>query len=143
MASVKHVLAEKSNEVITVSPDSTVLDAARLMNDHRIGCLIVIADGKLAGIFTERDLMLRIVVTQIDPASTTVAEVMTTPVACASLTTTLDELRSVMRDKRIRHIPVIGEGSVLGIISIGDLNRIDNMVQEQTISYLEQYMSVP
>jgi CBS domain-containing protein len=87
--------------------------------------------------------MRRVVASQTAPATTKVSEVMTTPVACATPETTSEELRAVMREKRIRHIPVVDGGKVMGMVSIGDLNRTDSDVQEQTILYLEQYMSVP
>jgi len=143
MSTVQRILAEKERgSVVTVSPEASVLEAARLMNHHRIGSVVVTIDGRLVGIFTERDVLQRVVAEQRDPASTAVAQVMTTYVACATPETTLNELRSVIREKRIRHIPVIAEGKVAGMVSIGDLNRAESEVQQQTIEYLERYMSV-
>jgi CBS domain-containing protein len=142
MANAQQILARKDGNVVMIDPDATVLDAARMMNEHRIGSLVVAVDGELAGIFTERDIMRRVVADQKDPARTRVREVMTTPVACATPQTTSDELAITMREKRIRHIPVIDDGKVVGMVSIGDINRAQHHVHEQTISYLQQYMSV-
>ena len=142
MSTAQHILNAKDTEVVSVGPDATVLEAARIMNDHRIGALIVLANGKLAGIFTERDVMLRVVAEQLDPAATKVGEVMTSPVACAAPHTTLDEIRKVMRERRVRHMPVVDGKRVTGMISIGDLNKAKHDGQKETIRFLEQYMSV-
>ena len=142
MSTAQHIIDAKGTDVVSVGPDATVLEAARIMNDHRIGALVVLAEGKLAGIFTERDIMRRVVAEQRDPASVKVSEAMTSPVACAAPHTLVEELRGVFRDKRIRHLPVIDAGRVLGIVSIGDVNRVEQRVHEQTIQYLEQYISV-
>ena len=142
MATAEHLIAVKGGSIASLGPAATVLDAAQLMNDRHIGSVLVIDDDRLVGIFTERDVMRRVVAEQRDPASTTLAEVMTSPVACGAPHTTLNELRTVMRRRKIRHIPIVKGRRVLGMISIGDLNQAEHDVQEQTISYLEQYMSV-
>ena len=99
---------------------------------------------KLAGIFTERDVLLRIVAEKRDPASTRLSEVMTKQVICAAPHSPLDEVRMVMHEKRIRHIPVVDDdgSTILGMISIGDLNKVTLQAQAETIRYLKQYMSV-
>lgn len=142
MPNAQQILERKGQTLISIDPDASVLDAARLMNEHHIGSLVVLVNGALAGIFTERDIMRRVVARQRDPASTTVRETMTTPVACATPQTPTPELQSVMREKRVRHLPVVQDGQVVGMISIGDLNRAQHAVDEQTIEYLQQYMSV-
>ena len=142
MATAEHLLVVKGGSIASLGPAATVLDAAQLMNDRHIGSVLVIDDDRLVGIFTERDVLRRIVADQRDPASTPIAEVMTSPVACGAPHTTLNELRTVMRRRKIRHIPIVKARRVLGMISIGDLNQAEHDVQEQTISYLEQYMSV-
>jgi CBS domain-containing protein len=143
MANARQILAAKGGGVVTIGPEASVLAAARAMNEHHIGSLVVVAGGRLTGIFTERDVMRRVVAERRDPAKTKVGDVMTSPVACAALHTTCGELGVVMREKRIRHVPVVEDGSVVGMISIGDINRAEHDEQEQTISYLEQYISVP
>ena len=143
MANAQQMLREKGGTLITVTPDASVLKAAERMNEHHIGSLVVTQNERLVGIFTERDILQRVVAKQLDPATTTVSDVMTAAVACATSQTTLDEMKSVMREKRIRHLPVVDtDHHVLGMISIGDLNRTQQNVQERTIRYLEQYMSV-
>ncbi len=143
MATAEQLIALKGGSVAALGPEATVLEAAALMNERGIGSVVVIDDKKrLAGIFTERDVLRRVVAEQRDPATTKLADVMTTPVACAAPHTTLDEIRNVMRQRRIRHLPVADRKRVVGMVSIGDLNKAEHDVQVQTIHYLEQYMSV-
>ncbi len=142
MATAEQLTAIKGGAIASLPPQATVLEAAQLMNDRHIGSVLVTEGNQLVGIFTERDVLRRVVAEQRDPATTTVADVMTSPVACATPHTTLDEIRTVMRDKRIRHVPVVNGGAVLGMISIGDLNKAEHDGQVETIRYLEQYMSV-
>ncbi len=142
MATAEHLLAVRGGSIASLGPAATVLDAAQLMNDRHIGSVLVIDNDRLVGIFTERDVLRRIVAEKRDPTSTPLAEVMTSPVACGAPHTTLNELRNVMRQRKIRHIPIVDGHEVLGMISIGDLNQAEHDVQEQTIQYLEQYMSV-
>ena len=145
MGNAQKIIDAKSDKLATLGPEATVLEAARLMNDRRIGSVLVMAGEDLVGIFTERDVMRRVVAKQRNPSTTKLTSVMTKQVACASPRTSSDELRMVMREKRIRHLPVVDDDTmdVLGIISIGDLNRAHMDVQEKTIHYLEQFMSVP
>ncbi|MHC5114796.1 MAG: CBS domain-containing protein [Planctomycetota bacterium] len=144
MADANTIVSHKpSAELISIAPGATVLEAAQVMNDKHIGSLVVLDKGKLVGIFTERDVMRRVVAENRDPAKTKIRDVMTKQVAVASGHTTYDELRAVMHAKRIRHIPVVDGDTVTGLVSIGDLHREVQEVQEQTIRYLEQYMSVP
>ncbi len=143
MASIKQILREKGQAVHSLPPDATVLDAARLMNRKRIGCVMVMEQDRLAGIFTERDVLTRIVATQLDPATTPLHEVMTTAVAVGTPETRLEEVQTLMRDKRIRHLPIVAGSRVVGMISIGDLNRIEQRTQAETIQYLEMFMYQP
>jgi len=131
----------KSDDIAVLPPNSTVLEAAKLMNERRIGSVLVLAENGLVGIFTERDVLVRVVSGQCDPSTTLLADVMTSPVACAAPHTTLDELRKVMRDKRIRHIPIDEDGKPVGLLSIGDLNQAEQDVQEETIHYLKEFLS--
>lgn len=145
MGTVQNLLEQKTPEqaeLATLPPDATALDAARLMNDRGIGSVLIVQDDKLIGIFTERDVLRRIVAEKRDPAATPLSKVMTSKVAVAAAHTTSNEVRNVMRDKRIRHMPVLDGERLVGMISIGDLNRAEHDQQEQTIRYLEQYMSV-
>lgn len=142
MATAERLMDVKGDGVASLPPTATVLEAAQLMNERHIGSIVVLEDEHLAGIFTERDILRRVVAEQRDPSATRLGEVMTSPVACASPRTLLDEIRKVMREKRIRHLPVVQDGRVVGMISIGDLNQAAIDVQVMTIQYLEQFISV-
>jgi CBS domain-containing protein len=142
MGTAERLLATKGGSIAALPPGATVLEAARLMNERHIGSVIVIEKDRLVGIFTERDVMRRVVAEGRDAAKTVLSDVMTSAVAVAAPHTTLDEIRRVIREKRIRHVPVVADDHVLGMISIGDLNRDQHDTDVQTIRYLEQYMSV-
>lgn len=141
MATVKDILAEKGSSVLSITKQQSVYAASLLMNERKVGSIMVITGDHIDGIFTERDVLSRVVAKKLDPATTRVEEVMTTELACCKPLTSIEEARAFMRTKKIRHLPVIDDEKKLhGLISIGDLNawRLDN--QEQTISYLEQYL---
>jgi CBS domain-containing protein len=117
----------------TVPPDATVYDAVRLMNDHRVGAVAVTKDDRLAGIFTERDLMFRVVLEDRDPKSTPVGEVMTPDCVSAMKDMSMGEALSIMTERHFRHLPVVDENNrVLGLLSIRNLlqNRVDKLDQE-------------
>lgn len=137
----------KGTDVAVISPDSTALDAARRMNERRIGSLVVVGaadpDRVPLGIITERDILTRLVAAGRDPSTTHVAQIMTERVITCRPATTLDELRHVMREKRIRHVPVIDQGRLAGLVSIGDLNTVEVQVMTETIQYLERYIYRP
>ena len=126
----------------TCSVSDSVLDAAKRMNAEHIGSLPVLSDGQLVGIFTERDVLKRIVADGLDPSSTTIGEVMSTPVTFATPDTPLSVLRTVMRDAHIRHIPIVQDNVPIAMISIGDLNRAQADEQDETIHALEAYVNI-
>src|SRR5262245_48396434 len=105
MPTIRDILAIKGPLVLSIGPDATALDAAVLMNEHKIGSLVVLADGQFVGIITERDLLQRVLAECRDPAQTPVHEVMTDEVVCCRLHTTLEEARGVLKNRRIRHLP--------------------------------------
>jgi CBS domain-containing protein len=141
MATVRDILGAKGPHVLSVGPDASVLDAALLMNEHKVGSLLVMAGGRLVGIITERDMLLRVVAKRRDPADTPVCDVMTAEVACCRPDSELDEVRSVMKNRRIRHLPVLdGNDELLGLVSIGDLNAYLTHDQEVTIHILHEYI---
>jgi len=141
MPTVHNILQRKGSQVFTIGKGATVLEAAVLMNEHKVGGLVVIEDAQVAGMFTERDVLRRVVGEQRDPARTTVGEVMTGEVACCTPETTLEEARGAMKNRRIRHLPVMdGDRRLVGLISIGDLNAYDGFAQEQTIYLLQEYL---
>jgi CBS domain-containing protein len=143
MATVNDILSRKGGEVRTTTPEALVLDATRAMNQHRIGSLLVLQQGHVVGMFTERDVLTRVVAAGLDPASTRVADVMTTPVAYCTPDTSLDEARTVFTEKRIRHLPVLDGGQLVGIVTGGDILAHDMTSKEQTIRYLEEYIRTP
>jgi CBS domain-containing protein len=138
---VKSILADKGAHVWSVGPGATVLDAAMLMNEHKIGALLVLEGGQLVGMFTERDVLRRVVGEGRNPSATRVADVMTAELVCCGPDTTLEEARGVMKNRRIRHLPVLdGEGRLMGMVSIGDLNARMEHAQEHHIHLLNEYL---
>jgi CBS domain-containing protein len=141
MATVRDILAVKGPHVLSISPEATVLDAAVLMNEHKVGSLVVLSGGRLIGIISERDILMRVVVPRHDPGTTPVHAVMTTEVVCCQPHTPLDEARGVLKNRRIRHLPVLDDDQRLcGLISIGDLNAHDAHDHEFTIHVLQEYI---
>ncbi|MEM9882636.1 MAG: CBS domain-containing protein [Planctomycetota bacterium] len=139
MPKVRTVLARKGTTVWSVRPAASVLDAARLMNRHAVGALLVREGRRLVGIFTERDVLRRVVAERLDPAATDVGRVMTRdPVTCRP-GTELDAARDTFMRRRVRHLPVVDDaGEPAGMISIGDLNAFDLTGQELKIAALEE-----
>lgn len=141
MGTIREILAEKGSQVWTVGTGATVLEAAQLMNEHKIGAAVVTDGDRVAGMFSERDVLRRVVGEQRDPVQTRVGEVMTAEVVCCRPETSIEEARSAMRNRRIRHLPVVNqEGRLLGLISIGDLNAYHLNTQEKTIHFLNEYL---
>ena len=141
MPTVSEILATKGTQVQTVAPATSVLQAAKLMNQNKIGCLVVMDGERVVGMFSERDILRRIVAEQRDSATTTVGDVMTTEIVCCRPHTKLPEARGVMKNRRIRHLPVLDDDEKLcGMISIGDLNAHDMLEHESTIYIMEQYI---
>jgi CBS domain-containing protein len=140
MQTVQNILDKKGTHVVRIGSDANVRDAAHLMNENRIGGLVVTDGDKVVGIFTERDILCRVVAVQRDPAATLVREVMSSPVACCTPQTTKAECRSVMRHRRIRHLPVVDHDTLVGIISIGDILEDAVAEQGETIRYLHEYL---
>ncbi|MCB9837756.1 MAG: CBS domain-containing protein [Phycisphaeraceae bacterium] len=129
--------------VAAVAPETTVFEAARRMNEAHVGSLVVLdGNGGLLGIFTERDVLRRVVADSRDPERTPVGDVMTRSVHTAPPETPLDDLRTLMREKRIRHVPIVQDGKLVGMVSIGDLNAAEARTLVETITYLERYMTV-
>lgn len=142
MATLSEILQTKQGRPLhTIDADRTALDAVHLMNEHSIGALIVTSRGRMTGIFTERDVLRRVVGEHRSPDSVRVADAMTHDVVCCEPETSVDEARSIMKERRVRHLPVINvDGNVAGLISIGDLNAYLTDHQEVTIHYLNEYL---
>ena len=124
METVLDILRAKGRRpLFATSPATSVLEATRVMNEERIGSLLVMHAGRLVGIFTERDVLRRVVAEMRSPAFTAVGDVMTDDVLCCSPDTPVDEVGDLIHRRRVRHVPVVDEdGAVVGLVSIGDLN---------------------
>lgn len=123
MENVSDLLAAKPRHIASTSPTATVRQATWLMNEHAIGSLLVMANDRLVGIFTERDVLRRVVAEGRSPDTTAVGDVMTREVVCCSPETPVEEVADLMHRRRIRHVPVLDHGErVIGMVSIGDIN---------------------
>jgi CBS domain-containing protein len=140
MVTVQDILDRKGREVVTVDAAATVLQAARRMNERGIGGLVVMEGARLVGIFTERDVLRRVVAEGRDPARTPVREVMTAPVLRCGPDAPLDECRVLMTDRRIRHLPVVEQDELRGIITTGDLLAQQVREQQDKIEFLNSYV---
>ena len=148
MPAVSRILADKGSQVHAISAQASVLEAAELMNTHKIGALVV-AEGDaradvaagVVGIVTERDVLRRAVARRRDPAETRVSEIMTREVICCQVDTPLKEARNLFMQKKIRHLPVLDErGRLAGLISIGDINAHELDGTQLEIQYLHEYL---
>jgi len=140
MSTVRELLARKGGDVLMVDPGTTVVEAARQMNDRGVGSVLVMKDGSLAGIFTERDLMRRVVAMDRSPGGTTVGEVMTTSLVTCTPDATMTDCGTVMSERRIRHLPVLGEDGVLGVVTTGDLLAHELKEKDAAIQQLESFV---
>jgi CBS domain-containing protein len=122
-APITAILDRKGRNVFSVSSTATIADAVAEMNRHRVGSVLVIDAGKLVGIFTERDVLRRVVGASVDPKTARVAEVMTSGVMTISPDATIEETMRIFTEKRCRHLPVLDNGRLAGTISIGDITR--------------------
>jgi CBS domain-containing protein len=138
---VSVLLARKGHSVQTIEASATVAEAVRLMNEKRIGSIVVTEQGRLAGIFTERDVLTRIVGAGRDPGRTLVAEVMSARPHTISPMTTTAEAMEIFTHERCRHLPVVNEGRLEGLISIGDVSRWLTDSHKNEAEQLRQYIS--
>jgi CBS domain-containing protein len=143
MPTVQDILNHKGREVATVQRERSVLEAAREMNRLRIGSLVVVDGPRVVGMFTERDILVRVVAEARDPNKVTVGQVMTAPVVCCSPETDLAECKGIVTGRRIRHIPVVAGGELLGIITSGDIMARESLEREVTIESLCEYIGGP
>lgn len=141
MTTVRHLLAQKGHEIWSIHPDDSVFDAVKKMADKDIGSLVVIADDRLVGIITERHYARNVVVKGRSSPQTRVRDIMESRVVCARLDQSVEECMAVMTSKLVRHLPVIDDGKLVGIISIGDLVKSIIRDQEFVIEQLEHYIS--
>ena len=139
---ISSVLRRKGDrKVLSISPDSSVYEAIAVMAENSIGALLVVADGVLTGIMSERDYARKVVLQSRSSKETRVADIMTSPVITVSPAYTVEECMHLMTERRIRHLPVVEGSTIVGIVSIGDLVRAVITVQGETIQYLQQYIN--
>lgn len=139
---VADVLADKQrSELLTVDADATVLAAVERMVEANVGSLLVTERGRIAGIVTERDYLRRVALEGRTERDTLVREIMSSPLIVVSPDTPLDECRSLMTERRIRHLPVAVDGQVVGLVSIGDLVKFASDRQSYQLRYLEEYVA--
>jgi len=141
MKLVKHLLDRKGREIISIAEDASVLEAIKMMADRSVGSLLVMEGDALKGIVTERDYARKVIIKGRSSKSTQVREIMTIDVYSANTNQTVNDCMTLMTEKRIRHLPVIENDEVLGLISIGDLVQAIIEDQQAEIEQLAQYIS--
>lgn len=141
MRTVRHLLESKAPEVFAIGPDAPVLDAIRLMAEKCIGALLVMQEGRLVGIVSERDYARKVVLQGRASASTPVRDIMTCEVVKVGLSDTADHCMALVTDRRIRHLPVVDGEAVLGVVSIGDLVKAVIEDQQVEIDQLQRYIA--
>jgi CBS domain-containing protein len=140
MITVNDILKEKGNEHYSVKPDTITVDALQLMADKNVGAVMVVDKDKLVGMFSERDYARKIVLQGKSSINTQVSEFMSTTLYTVVKTTPITDCMQIMTDKRVRHLPVLENGQIIGVLSIGDI--VSRIIREQkhTIEQLENYI---
>jgi CBS domain-containing protein len=138
---VRLVLKQKEQNVWSVSPDACVYDAIEIMADKHVGALMVVFEGELVGVVSERDYARKVILQGKSSKETQVKEIMTSPAIFVTPDQTVEDGMRIMTDKHIRHLPVVEGGILLGVVSIGDLVKWMISAQQQTISQLHSYIT--
>ena len=141
MRNVNQILAGKAERLVTVPKEAPVLEVIRLMAENHIGSVLVMQGEELIGIATERDYARKVILQGRSSAETPVAQVMSSPVVTVTPTDTAQTCMAMMTQRRIRHLPVVDGGQMIGVISIGDLVRAVIEEQEHTIEQLEKFIA--
>lgn len=141
MIDIGDILKQKGRTVYWVSPATTVYQTLEKMTSHNIGAMLIMEGEKLEGIFTERDYMKKVILMQRESKSTQVKEIMTPNPVCVTPLNSVDEALSIMTNHRCRHLPVIEEGKITGVVSMGDLVKKKISDMKSTIKYLSDYIS--
>lgn len=141
MLTVRELLAKKGSEVWSVSPGATVYDALQLMAARNVGAVLVLDDGELAGILSERDYARQVILKGKASRDTPVRDIMTTSVVSVSPERTIDDCMALMTERRIRHLPVLKSDVLLGVLSIGDVVKAVISEKEFHIEQLESYIA--
>jgi CBS domain-containing protein len=141
MATVKELLRNKGSDVFGIGPEESVLAAIKMMADRSVGALLVMKDGDLVGIISERDYARKVIIKGRSSSDTKVREIMSSPVKSVRPDDTVNTCMMVMTDKHIRHLPVVEGGKVIGVLSIGDLVKQVIEEQQQEIAQLQKYIA--
>ena len=141
MNQLSEILDKKGAEVLQIEADASVFEAVKRMVEANVGSLLVTDGGKIAGIVTERDYLRRVTLEGRTDKETAVREIMSSPLIVVRPETTIDECMALMTDRRIRHLPVVEGGQVVGIVSIGDLVKFQSKQQSFEIQYLTDYIT--
>jgi CBS domain-containing protein len=137
---VRMILKKKGNAIWTLPPEATVYEAIRMMAEKSAGAMLVVSEGKLVGIVSERDYARKVILKGKMSRETKVSEIMSSPVTTVELDRTADECMRLVTEQHIRHLPVIDRGELVGVISIGDLVKAIVSVQAETIQHLSDYI---
>ena len=140
MKTARQLLAQKGNQALSVEISATVYDALVSLAEHDIGAILVMDKGKLKGIFSERDYARSLLLKGRSSKQTSVSEVMSSNIISVSADQTVEECLNLMSDKRIRHLPVLDQGKLIGVLSIGDLVKETIAYQRFLIEQLEKYI---
>ncbi len=140
---IRDVLRKKGKQVHVVGPLATVIEAVHVMNDHHVGAVLVVQNDEPVGIFSERDVLVRVVAAHRDPRQTLIRDVMTTRLHVASPDDTLLDVMRLMTDRRCRHIPVMEDHRLAGLVSIGDLTKATQHNLRQEVKDLSTYITGP
>jgi len=141
MRLVKHLLEDKGGAIHAIEPDKPVLEAIRVMADKYIGALLVMRDSQLLGIVSERDYARKVILKGRSSADTPVREIMSAPVLTVASTDSVNHCMKLVTDKRVRHLPVVEGGRVIGVLSIGDLVKAVIADQAQELEHMQRYIS--
>lgn len=141
MKLVQHVLEAKGSDIVTIDEGASVLDAVKMMADRSIGSLLVMQGEELKGIVTERDYARKVILKGRSPETARVGEIMSTSLVTATPEQTVNDCMTLMTERRIRHLPVVANDRVCGMISIGDLVQAIISDQQEAIEQLEHYIS--
>jgi CBS domain-containing protein len=141
MKTVQDVMRTKGNKIYSVAPDTTVFDTLKLMAEKEIGAVLVFHEEQMVGIFSERDYARQVILKGKASKDTPVREVMTSRVAYVRPEQTVDDCMALMTDKKIRHLPVLAEGKVTGVLSIGDVVKAVISEKQFLIEQLENYIT--
>jgi CBS domain-containing protein len=140
MNEVSEILGDKGHDVLQIDADALALEAVKRMVEANIGSLLVTKGGEIAGIVTERDYLRRVAL-EGPTEEVTVEEIMSSPLIVVTPETAIDECMALMTDRRIRHVPVVDGGEVVGIVSIGDVVKFRSKQQSFEIKYLTDYIT--